>query len=47
MAKLLFEFDFELDERSRRWDKGLRVLGLWDKPRLFVKVQRAGGATAS
>ncbi|THY02436.1 putative P450 monooxygenase [Aureobasidium pullulans] len=39
MAKVLFEFDLELDPKSADWDKNMKVFLLWDKPELLVKLK--------
>ncbi|KAF1968697.1 cytochrome P450 monooxygenase-like protein [Bimuria novae-zelandiae CBS 107.79] len=38
LAKLLWHFDIELMEESRRWDEH-KVFVLWDKPALMVKLK--------
>ena len=39
-AKLLFRFDLELNERSRRWAEGQKMFGFWVKPDLLVWVKK-------
>ncbi|KAF1344389.1 cytochrome P450 monooxygenase [Delphinella strobiligena] len=44
LAKMIFNFDMELDEKSRDWDKNMINLVLWHRPQLLIKlkeVQRA------
>lgn len=41
MAKLIYNFDFELDERCQDWEKDMKVMVLWQKPSLLVKVKEA------
>jgi cytochrome P450 len=38
LARLLWNFDIELDERSRRWIDEMKMLVLWEKQPLFVKL---------
>ncbi|KAF1990518.1 cytochrome P450 [Aulographum hederae CBS 113979] len=38
LTRLLFDFDLELDERSKDWTKGQKAYKLWVKPPLWVKV---------
>jgi cytochrome P450 len=38
LTKLLWHFDFELDEMSRGWAEGQRVFALWEKKPLELKV---------
>ncbi|KAL1305798.1 hypothetical protein AAFC00_003961 [Neodothiora populina] len=48
LAKMVVNFDFEMDERSKSWDTDMPVLALWQRPELFVKVKevkRASGST--
>jgi len=37
-AKMLFNFDMELDSRSVGWEKGLELHTLWYRPELWVKL---------
>ena len=38
LARLLWNFDVELDERSRRWIDEMNIFVLWEKQPLFVKL---------
>lgn len=38
LAKMVYNFDWEIDERSKGWTQGLRVHTLWAKPPLLVKL---------
>jgi hypothetical protein len=38
LARLLWNFEIELDERSRRWLDELKIFVLWEKKPLFVKL---------
>lgn len=38
LARLLWNFDIELDERSRRWIDEMKMFVLWEKQPLFVKL---------
>lgn len=38
LARLLFDFDLELDERCRNWTEGQKAFMLWEKPALWVKL---------
>jgi hypothetical protein len=38
LAKLLFNFDLELVDKTQEWMKGQKVFALWDKPSLMVKL---------
>ncbi|KAE9964642.1 hypothetical protein EG328_010294 [Venturia inaequalis] len=42
LARLLFDFDLELDERSRSWTRGMKAFVLWEKPSLWVKLTARG-----
>jgi cytochrome P450 len=39
IARLLWNFDLELEEKSRRWIDGMKMFTLWEKPPLFVKLK--------
>jgi len=39
LARLLWNFDPELDERSRTWAENLKVYSLWEKTQLYVKLK--------
>jgi cytochrome P450 len=43
LARLLFDFDLELDEISRDWAKRQKSFILWEKPALWVKVTAREG----
>jgi hypothetical protein len=38
MAKVLFNFDLELVDKSTDWMKGQKVFTLWKKPSLMVRL---------
>lgn len=38
LARLLFDFDLELDERSRNWTEGMKAFVLWEKPALWIRL---------
>jgi hypothetical protein len=38
LARLLWNFDLELDERSRWWMSEMKMFLLWEKQPLFVKL---------
>jgi hypothetical protein len=38
LARLLWNFDLELDESSRRWKDNMKTYILWEKPPLNVKL---------
>jgi hypothetical protein len=38
MAKLVWNFDFELDPRSKDWIDQNKVYLLWEKPQLWLKL---------
>ena len=38
LARMIWNFDLELDESSRRWADNMKVYLLWEKPSLFVKL---------
>jgi averantin hydroxylase len=44
LTRVLFEFDLELDERSKDWTDGQKAFKLWVKPALWVKVTPKGKA---
>ena len=39
LAKVLWNFDLELDERSRRWRDHMKLFILWEKPPMYVKLK--------
>lgn len=39
LAKVLFNFDLELDDKSKEWMTEQKVFTLWEKPSLFVKLK--------
>lgn len=39
MAKMVWQFDFELDARSEKWIAECKVFTLWQKPELLVRVK--------
>lgn len=39
LAKMIWSFDLELDPRSQDWSKECKVMLLWDKPELAVRVK--------
>jgi hypothetical protein len=39
MAKLVWNFDFELDPRSQDWIEQNKVYLLWEKPQLFIRLK--------
>jgi hypothetical protein len=39
LAKVLFNFDLELVDKSQEWMKGQKVLTLWMKPSLMVTLK--------
>lgn len=38
LAKLIWTFDLELDERSDKWLENCLVFTLWAKPELLVRL---------
>ena len=47
LARVLWNFDLEVEEKSRRWVNDMKMFLLWEKQSLFVKlkpVQREKGA---
>jgi hypothetical protein len=38
LARVLFEFDLQLQEESRDWLSRVKALGFWEMPELVVKV---------
>jgi hypothetical protein len=38
LARLIWNFDLVLDEKSRRWVEELKMFLLWEKQPLFVKL---------
>jgi cytochrome P450 len=39
LAKVLFNFDLELEHKTQEWMEGQKVFTLWNKPSLFVKIR--------
>ena len=39
LAKLVWTFDFELDDSSRNWMDECRVMLVWQKPELYIKLK--------
>lgn len=39
LAKVLFTFDLELEDKTQEWMKLQKVFTLWNKPSLFVKIR--------
>jgi hypothetical protein len=44
MAKLLFEFDMELQTESEDWLARNKVFTLWEKPPLMVSLRPVRGS---
>ena len=42
LTRVLFDFDLELDERSREWATAQKAYKLWEKPPLLVKMTPRG-----
>jgi hypothetical protein len=40
LAKILYNFDFELHEDSAQWMEGQQIYFMWIKPELKVVVKR-------
>lgn len=38
MARMVFEFDMELSERSKNWLKEAKVYTIWKKTELFLRL---------
>lgn len=38
LAKMIYHFDMELDPRAAKWSTDIKVLGLYVKPELLVKL---------
>lgn len=38
LAKVLFNFDLELEDKSKNWMENQKVFTLWEKPSLMVKL---------
>ncbi|KPI39335.1 Isotrichodermin C-15 hydroxylase [Cyphellophora attinorum] len=43
MARLMWEFDLELDGKSEGWTEGMKVRVFWDKEGLWVRVREREG----
>ena len=39
LAKMIWSFDLELDPQSENWWKDLKVLALWKKSPLMVRLK--------
>lgn len=39
LARIIFNFDFEIADDSREWYTGQKVYTLWDKPALNVYLK--------
>lgn len=39
MAKMIWTFDMELDDRSDKWLENCKVFTLWQKPELLVRLK--------
>jgi len=39
LARLLWNFNLELDERSLTWAQGMKMYLLWEKVPLYVKLK--------
>jgi hypothetical protein len=39
IAKVLFNFDLELVDKTQDWLKGQKVFALWQKPSLMVELR--------
>ncbi|TLD33397.1 hypothetical protein PspLS_01571 [Pyricularia sp. CBS 133598] len=39
LARMLFNYDMELDEQSKNWADGMPAYILWDKPEMFVHLK--------
>jgi len=40
LTRLIFEYEIELDERSRDWDKGMKSWGFYARAPLMIKFSR-------
>lgn len=38
-ARMLFNFDLELDERSENWTEKMPIWILWDKPPMWLNLK--------
>jgi len=38
LARILWNFDLELEERSRMWAVDMKMFLLWEKPPLYVTL---------
>ena len=38
LARMIFNFDISLDERSTNWDSNMNVFVFWEKPSLYVHL---------
>ena len=38
MARMVFDFDMELSERSKNWLKEAKVYTIWKKTELFLRL---------
>ncbi|KAI7911434.1 hypothetical protein M9X92_010530 [Pyricularia oryzae] len=39
LARMLYNYDMELDEQSKNWAEGMLAYTLWDKPPMFVHLK--------
>jgi cytochrome P450 len=39
LAKVLFNFDLELVDKTQNWLEGQKVFALWQKPSLMVELR--------
>ena len=39
LARLFFNFDLELDDKSKNWAHELKVFSLWEKMPLLVRLK--------
>ena len=39
LARVLWNFDLEVEEKSRRWVNDMKMFLLWEKQSLFVKLK--------
>ena len=41
LAKVLYNFDLELVDKTKDWMKDQKVFTLWEKPSLMARLHRA------
>lgn len=46
LAKMVLNFDFELDRKSERWDQDMNVFTLWEKRELWVRLKTVQSSVA-